>query len=69
LGQPLTKISVVVIGDSFTQPLFAPYFTLRTARYAWVPIPIPGCPIDADIVRPHDPQIVILMPTERSIGC
>lgn len=59
--------TVVIVGDSFTQHFFPPYFAPFVHRVVW--IHQEDCRFDWNIVRSLRPDYLVLMPTERYARC
>jgi hypothetical protein len=60
-----TPISIV--GDSFTRSTLRDYFAARSSRLFWTHFR--HCEFDWKLVEQNLPSIVLLMPTERLLGC
>jgi hypothetical protein len=59
--------TVLIMGDSFTRLFFRPFFSLRVGRLIWMPSP--RCDLKVPPVVAQKPQLVIIAPTERYMGC
>jgi len=59
--------SILVIGDSFTQHYWTRLLAARTSRFAWMHHSY--CRFEMDAIDRFKPDIVIYIPTERSIAC
>lgn len=59
--------TVLIVGDSFTQWYFPPYFSHGVRRVVWVHGD--NCRFDWRILRSVQPDFVLLMPTERYAVC
>lgn len=59
--------TVLVIGDSFTESLFAPLFRDRVGGYVW--LHQDRCGFDWTAIERTKPDYVILAPTERNARC
>jgi hypothetical protein len=58
---------VLIVGDSFTEHYFPPFFSHVTSRVVWVHSE--DCRFDWNVVRAVKPDFVLLMPTERYARC
>ncbi len=59
--------AVLVLGDSFTQDFWDPYFSLHVSRYIWMHHE--HCRFARSVIQAQAPRIVILAPTERLMFC
>lgn len=59
--------TVLVIGDSYTENPFAPYFAPFAGRVAWAHQD--GCGFDWEIIDRVKPDVVLLLPVARNAVC
>lgn len=59
--------AILVIGDSFSQAFWPRLLAARTSRFGWMQHS--ACKFDADAIDRFRPDIVVYMPTERSLPC
>ncbi len=59
--------AILVIGDSFTQNFWPRLLAARTSRFGWMHHS--SCKFEADAIDRFKPDIVVYMPTERSLPC
>ncbi len=58
---------ISVIGDSFTRSFLRDYFALSTSRLFWTHFR--NCEFDWKLLEENLPSTVLLMPSERYLGC
>jgi len=59
--------AIAVIGDSFTRESLRDYFALNASRLFWTHFR--HCEFDWSLLEDNLPSTVLLMPTERYLGC